>query len=261
LPSGCAACSFHSTPWRFSFAPRARTWLLLCHCVTASSLPAPRLAACGPALFSTPWRFSFSPRAMSGRSGCASSAALRPAFACDRAGTARRADPRCSPPSHEALGRGQRLHPPVWPLGARTLRRHGSIRPRGGVHHHPPACADLLEPCRQTRHAAVRFRPTALREGGIQSARRVPAAMPPSTAGTQRADHDGVSVTPPLADTEGPRHGTRCWVAVEGVSARSERGRASDEEPRTRLAKESPRGNKKPHAVKKKTLAAHPLGK
>jgi len=23
------------------------------------------------------------------------------------------------------------------PLGARTLRRHGSIRPRGGVHHHP----------------------------------------------------------------------------------------------------------------------------
>jgi hypothetical protein len=85
--------------------------------------------------------------------------------------------------------------------------------------------------------------------------------MAPETAGTQRADHDGVSVTPPLADTEGPRHGTRCWVAVEGVSERSERGRASDEGPRTRLAKESPRGNKKPHAVKKKTLAAHPLGK
>jgi hypothetical protein len=74
---------------------------------------------------------------MSGRSGWASSPALRPAVACDRAGTARRADPRCSPPSYETLGRGQRLHPPVWPLGTRTLRRHGSYRPRGGSHHHP----------------------------------------------------------------------------------------------------------------------------
>ena len=116
--------------------------------------------------------------------------------------------------------------------------------------------------------------------------------MPPSTAGTQRADHDGVSVTPPLADTEGPRHGTRLWVAVEtsepgftpgerGVrgsrapagwaerrgtpatdsSERRERGRASDEGPRTRLAKENPRGNKKPHAVKESGLAAPLLGK
>ena len=107
-------------------------------------------------------------------------------------------------------------------------------------------------------------------------AERVPAAMSPETAGTQRADRDGVSVTPPLADTEGPWPGTRCWVAVEtsepgftpgerGVrgsrapvgwakrrgtpatdsSERSERGRASDEEPRTRLAKENPRSNKK----------------
>ena len=39
------------------------------------------------------------------------------------------------------------------------------------------------------------------------------------------------------ADTEGPRRGTRCWVAVEGISERSERGRASDERPRTRVAK------------------------
>ena len=60
--------------------------------------------------------------------------------------------------------------------------------------------------------------------GGIQSARRVLAAMSPEAAGTQRADRDGVSVTPSFADTEGPRLGTWCWVAVEGVSARSERG-------------------------------------
>jgi hypothetical protein len=72
------------------------------------------------------------------RSGCASGAALRPALACDRAGTARRADPRCSPPSHEALGWGQRLHPPDRPLGSRTLGRHGSFRPRGRLHRRPP---------------------------------------------------------------------------------------------------------------------------
>jgi hypothetical protein len=64
--------------------------------------------------------------------------------------------------------------------------------------------------------------------------------MSPETAGTQRADRDGVSVTRSVADTEGPRHGTRCRVAVEGVSERSERGRASAKRPRTRLAKESP---------------------
>ena len=99
------------------FARRVRDQALLFHCV----------------------RLFLAPRATSSRSGCPSSAALRPAFACDRAGTARHADPRCSPPSHETLSRGQRLHPPVWPLGARTLRRHGSSRPRGGSHHHPPA--------------------------------------------------------------------------------------------------------------------------
>jgi len=69
--------------------------------------------------------------------------------------------------------------------------------------------------------------------------------MPPETAGTQRADRDGVSVTRLVADAEGPRLGTRCWVAVEGISERSERGRASDEGPRTRLAKENLRSNKK----------------
>jgi hypothetical protein len=83
---------------------------------------------------------------------------------------------------------------------------------------------------------------------GKRSARRVPAAMPPSAAGTQRGDRDGVSVTLSHADTEGPRHRTRYWVAVEEVSERSERGRASAERPRTRLAKEnSTEGTKEPH--------------
>ncbi|OFV80313.1 MAG: hypothetical protein A2Y78_15725 [Acidobacteria bacterium RBG_13_68_16] len=63
--------------------------------------------------------------------------------------------------------------------------------------------------------------------------------MSPEIAGTQRADRDGVSVTLSHADTEGPRRATRCWVAVKGVSERSERGRASDEGPCTRVATES----------------------
>jgi hypothetical protein len=54
-----------------------------------------------------------------------------------------------------------------------------------------------------------------------------------------------VSVTPSHADTEGPRFGPRCRVAVEEVSERSERGRASDEGARTRLAKEKPLRNEK----------------
>ncbi len=44
---------------------------------------------------------------------------------------ARRADPRGS-----AFGR-PRLHAAVATLGARTRRRHGSYRPRGGFHRHP----------------------------------------------------------------------------------------------------------------------------
>ena len=63
--------------------------------------------------------------------------------------------------------------------------------------------------------------------------------MSPETAVTQHADWDGVSVTLSLADTKGPRHGTRFWVAVEGVSERGERGRASDERSPTRQAKQA----------------------
>jgi len=96
--------------------------------------------------------------------------------------------------------------------------------------------------------APTRLRSGTLWAGGIQSAKRVPPAMPPETAGTQRTDRDGVSGTQPLADTEGPQPETRSWVAVKGVSERSEGGRASDERPRTRLAKKGrqARTQKKP---------------
>jgi len=150
-PAVLELVSSFSSPDGFCFSRRVRGWFLPCHCVRLLVAPRatsgrPLLCHCVSALFcqagarlvsSLSLREAFiAPRAGSGRSGCASGAALRPACACDRAGTNQRADPRCSPPLDETLGRGQRLHPLVWPLGARTLRRHGSCRPRGGFHHH-----------------------------------------------------------------------------------------------------------------------------
>jgi hypothetical protein len=141
------ACSPPATPCPLAVSPsEARLHppdsMLSCHSVAACLPASARPGSCCHCVT------LFALRARSGRSGCASSAALRPAFACDRAGTARRAEPRCSPPSHETLGRGQRFHPPVWPLGARTLRRNGSYRPRGGFHLHPPGslctCTHLM---------------------------------------------------------------------------------------------------------------------
>ena len=74
--SGSAPQAFRSTAWLGS-ARRVRGQALPFHC----------------------GRLFVASRARSGRSGWASSPALRPAFACDRAGTARRADPRCSSPA------------------------------------------------------------------------------------------------------------------------------------------------------------------
>ena len=83
------------------------------------------------------------PRAWSGRSGWASSPALRPACACDRAGTSRGGAPRCSyettpaTPHRETPARDPHA-PARWLLG-----------PRGGSHHHPPFAAVLLGRCEQ----------------------------------------------------------------------------------------------------------------
>ena len=137
----------------------------------------------------------------------------------------------------------QRYPTPRRPLGARTLRRHGSCRPRGGFHPPPPFSKKTLK---SSRHRTLGFSVSSRRVGG-SIARPVVAAMSPEAAGTRRADRDGVSVPRSAADTEGPRFGPRFRVAVEGVSERSDPacgGRASAERPRTRLAKRS-------HAVKK----------
>jgi hypothetical protein len=104
----------------------------LCHCMTSFSCRSRGWP--GVLLFSTPWRFCFAPRAGSGRSGWASSPALRPACACDPSAL----------PAVWPLGVGVR-QPRRFPTtasasGALTLRRHGSCGPRGGSHRHPPVC-------------------------------------------------------------------------------------------------------------------------
>ncbi len=142
-------------------------------------------------------------------------------------------------------------------LGARTLRRHGSIRPRGGFDHHPPVCRGPALgrsaivgpwPCGRA--------PVHIGRGEFNPPSGCQRPCLPRPRGPGARIRDGVSVTRSLADAEGPRPGTRCWVAVAGVSERSEWGRASDEGPRTRSAKQSP------HAVaRKKTTAPSPRGK
>jgi hypothetical protein len=63
------------------------------------------------------------------------------------------------------------------PLGTRTLRRHGSVRPRGGFHHHPPAWPPAcLSAFAKKSGGGHSFRPA----GG--------AAISPEAAGTRRAD-------------------------------------------------------------------------
>jgi hypothetical protein len=176
----------------------------------------------GRSFLATPWSFSFAPRALSSRSLRPSRPQLRPAFACDRAGTARRADPRCSPPSHETLGRGQRFHPPVWPLGSHTHRRHGSSRPRGGFHRHTPDCNDPAGSAitRCARCLACGF----LRVGDL------------STASLVRWRHNRRSARAPGAragrgwrQAKGPGPASACPVEREGVSGRRARGRARPE--------------------------------
>ena len=134
-------------------------------------------------MFCFPFRgVFFAPRAMSSRSGCASSAALRPAFACDRAVplAARTLVVRPSA-AHVSTRRSARSGP----------ARSGAMAPiaRGADFSTTLSFATgLVGRSRRSGSAAGQVRPTALREGGSQSARRVPAAIPPKAAGTRRAD-------------------------------------------------------------------------
>jgi len=220
----------------FFLAPRALSGRpLLCHCVTAMYCQ----AGARPVLPFHCMRFFLAPRAMSGRLLRPSRPQLRPACACDRAGTDRRADPRCSPPSHETPGRGQRLHPPVWPFGARTLRRNGSVRPRGGVHHHP-LCREPSRVVPPSWVAGVVGTPPCT-SGGENSIRQAGASGHSSggCGSPSRRPAVGYRWRGFIRTARGPTAGRPCSVAAGGVSARRERGRASDERSRTRLARKN----------------------
>ena len=78
------------------------------------------------------------------RSGGASSAALATRLRVRPSRPDRRAEPRCP----LRFAQGQRFHPPLWPLGTRTLRRH---RP-------PPAGRSWPPPPRQAKLLLVALR-------------------------------------------------------------------------------------------------------
>ena len=142
------------------------------------------------------------------------------------------------------VGKGQprRLPAPASASGTRSLRRDGTADPRGGCHRNPPLG-------RHARKVLTRGdlgpASVSLAEGwGFQIARRVPAAIPPEAAGTERACRGGVSLARCHANSEGPRRGT----SLLGRSRRSlgaqrvppAAGRASAEGPRTCRAKQKP---------------------
>ena len=77
------------------------------------------------------------------RSGGASSAALRPACACDRAGTSRGGAPRCSPPS-ERPSVGASDTPPRDARSGPARSGEIGLRPLGGFGHPPPHFAEAL---------------------------------------------------------------------------------------------------------------------
>ena len=107
----------------------------------------------------TAW-LSFAPRARSGRSGWASSPALRPACACDRAGTSRGGAPRCSYEATPAIPhRGTPARCPHAP--AQWL-----LSPAGRI---SPPPSRLPRTCRPPRHRgclALWVRPTCTSGGG-----------------------------------------------------------------------------------------------
>jgi hypothetical protein len=142
----------------------------------------------------------------------------------------RRRDPRCSPPSGETLGRGQRLPTSMRTRGARGLRRdRPPAAPANGKAAFPNSLSIVL--------LGGGRDPPGGWGGHVSGGHGVPSVR----------IRGGVSGTRVLADTEGPDPGAHCWVVASGVSARGERGRASAQRPPTRRAKQS-------HAVREQEL-------
>ena len=167
-----------------------------------------------PPFFPPPRRSSFAPWAWSGRSGCASSAALRPTFARDRAGTSRGGAPRCS---HEAT-------PAIPHRGTPARGPHASapwLRPPAGrIAPPPPALQRHARKGLAQGDIGRRFSASSQRVEG--SNRRCRGwQISPEPAGTGRASRVGETAARFLANAEGPRRGSRPPVAGAGVYGRS----------------------------------------
>ena len=105
------------------------------------------------------------------------------------------------------------------------------------------------------------FRAFRSRAGvGVKSAPRARRAMAPERAGPERPDRRVETLAPTERLMRG--RGT-ARVRTPGCACSVARKGGSELRPRRpqRATAHSPRGNKKPHAVTKKMLAAHPLGK
>jgi hypothetical protein len=99
---------------------------------------------------------------------------------------------------------------------------------------------------RRCRGWCVPLKPAACWVGGLPSAPRVPMAISPEAAGTERASRGGVSLARLHANSEGPRRGTsllgRCRRSLGPQRAGARKGREATH----------PRGNTKSrHAVTK----------
>ncbi len=153
----------------------------------------------------------------------------------------RRAEPRCP----LRCAQGQRFHPPLRPLGARTLRRH---RPPPAGRSWPPTSPPGEAPiggfglCQDTRPVAG----PPIWARGVSSIRRCRGwPLAPAPAGPGRASRAGVSRPRLHADREGPRRGSPCPVAGPGACGLG-RGGA-----RARIRPPAGPASKRPHAVKK----------
>ena len=176
--------------------PVARSCWFFFHCVE-SFLPVPRVAGCGP-----------------GRPRARARMLLRPRP--DRA--IRAGAPRCSPPSHETLGRSHRHPGAARPSGTHGRRSTMATRGTGGWTTPPPTCrrsccgSRLLAKPRVTSSASTR------RGGGWPKPPSGRRPISSERAGPERASRGGVSLAPTEGLSEG---GEQRGAPPRDVPARS----------------------------------------
>ncbi len=180
-----------------------------------------------------------------GRSGGASSAALRPACACDRAGQiSGRSLAVPLPRMKRSVGAGVSTRR----SGRSGPARSGEIglRPLGGLDHPPPRQAKILDLAPGIARTPILSKTSGLAGGGssIRRCRGWPFA--PAPAGPGRAIRAGVSRPRLHADREGPRRGSPCPVAGTGACGLGRGGaRARIRPPAGPASKRPPRSGRR----------------